>query len=108
MSKQSPSSPSDLTTIGFTSFLYSSDQALLNVRSGVPIVEALSQASDLLFLAKSFAEDAAYDKESDRHAWAAHYLTIIGKALVDDVMKALMPRPARTKTESEAELPESM
>jgi hypothetical protein len=61
-----------------------------------------------LFLAKSFAEDAAYDKESDRHAWAVHYLTIIGKALVDDVMKALMPRPARTKTESEAELPESM
>jgi hypothetical protein len=42
MSKQSLSSPSDLTTIGFTSFLYSSDQALLNVRSGVPIVEALS------------------------------------------------------------------
>ncbi|WP_367256099.1 DUF3077 domain-containing protein [Pseudomonas sp. stari2] len=108
MSKQSPSSPSDLTTVGFTSFLYSSDMALFNVRSGVPIVEALSQASDLLFLAKSFAEDAAYDKESDRHAWAAHYLTIMGKALMDDVTKSLMPRVTRTKTESEAELPESL
>jgi hypothetical protein len=108
MSKQSPSSPSDLTTVGFTSFLFNSDLALFNVRSGVPIVEALSQASDLLFLAKSFAEDAAYDKESDRHAWAAHYLTIMGKALMDDVTKSLMPRVTRTKTESEAELPESM
>lgn len=104
------STPTDLTTIGFTSFLYGSgsDQAFFNVRSGVPIVEALSQASDLLFLAKSFAEDAAYDKENDRHAWAAHYLTIMGKALMDDVTKSLMPRVTRTKTESEAELPESM
>jgi hypothetical protein len=30
----------------------------------------------------------------------------MGKALIDDVIQALMPRPARTKTESEAELAE--
>ncbi|EJZ56868.1 DUF3077 domain-containing protein [Pseudomonas sp. MWU12-2115] len=107
MSKQSPSSPSDLTTVGFTSFLYNSDLALFNVRSGVPVIDALSQASDLLFLAKSFAEDAAFIKDTDRHAWAAHYMTVMGKALIDDVIQALMPRPARTKTESEEELPES-
>ena len=108
MSKQSPSSPSDLTTVGFTSFLYNSDLALFNVRSGIPILDALSQSSDLLSLAKSFTEDAAFIKDTDRHAWAAHYLTVMGKALLDDVIQALMPRPARTKSESEAEIPESL
>ncbi|MCP1474778.1 hypothetical protein ABIA54_001132 [Pseudomonas sp. EB276 TE3739] len=93
-------------TIGFTPFLYSSDQAFFNVRSGIPIINALSQSSDLLSLAKSFAEDAAFNRDTDRHAWAAHYLTVMGKALIDDVIQALMPRPARTKTESEADLSE--
>ena len=100
--------PSDLKTIGFTPFLYNSDQAFFNVRSGIPIVNALSQSSDLLSLAKSFAEDAAFNSDTDRHAWAAHYLTVMGKALIDDVIQALMPRPARTKTESESEMPESL
>ncbi|MBT9266059.1 DUF3077 domain-containing protein [Pseudomonas sp. MG-9] len=89
-----------LKTVGFTPFLYNSDQAFFNVRSGIPIADALSQASDLLCLAKSFAEDAAYNTDTDRHAWAAHYLTVMGKALIDDVIQALIPRPARTKTES--------
>ncbi len=90
-------------TIGFTPFLYNADQAFFNVRSGIPIIDALSQSSDLLSLAKSFAEDAAFTRDTDRHAWAAHYLTVMGKALVDDVIQTLMPRPARTKTESETE-----
>ncbi|WGT33015.1 DUF3077 domain-containing protein [Pseudomonas atacamensis] len=77
MSKETPSTPSDLTTIGFTPFLYNADQAFFNVRAGI-------------------------------HAWAAHYLTVMGKALIDDVIQALIPRPARTKTESEAEMPESL
>ena len=101
------SNQSDLKTIGFTPFLYNSDQAYFNVRSGIPIIDALSQSSDLLTLAKSFTEDAAFIKDTDRHAWAAHYLTVMGKALIDEVIQALMPRPARTKTESEEELPES-
>ena len=100
--------PSDLKTIGFTPFLYNSDQAFFNLRSGIPIINALSQSSDLLSLAKSFAEDAAFNSDTDRHAWAAHYLTVMGKALIDDVIQALMPRPARTKTESESEMPESL
>jgi len=108
MSNEIPSTPSDLTTIGFNPFLYHSDQAFFNVRSGIPIVDALTQSSDLFYLAKSFAEDAAYTKDTDRHAWAAHYLTLVGDALIDDVIQALMPRPARTKTESEAEMPESL
>jgi hypothetical protein len=32
----------------------------------------------------------------------------MGKALIDDVSQALMPRPARAKTESEADVPESL
>ena len=95
--------PSDLKTIGFTPFLHNSDQAFFNVRSGIPIIDALSQSSELLSLAKSFAEDAAFIRDTDRHAWAAHYLTVMGKALIDDVIQTLMPRPARTKTESETE-----
>jgi hypothetical protein len=107
MSKTDSPAPSELKTIGFTPLIYCSDQALFNVRAGVPIVDALSQASDLLFLAKSFAEDAAYIKDADRHAWAAHYLTAMGKAVIDDVVKVLTPRPVRTKTESEEALPGS-
>ncbi|MHC8342567.1 DUF3077 domain-containing protein [Pseudomonas sp. RT6P73] len=107
MSKIDTTAISELKTIGFTPLIYCSDQALFNVRAGVPIVQALSPASDLLFLAKSFSEDAAYAKDTDRHAWAAHYLTAMGKAVIDDVVKVLTPRPARTKTESEEELPES-
>ncbi|GLH43939.1 DUF3077 domain-containing protein [Pseudomonas moraviensis] len=100
--------PANAKTIGFTPFLYNSDRAFFNVRAGIPIIDALSQSSDLLSLAKSFAEDAAFNRDTDRHAWAAHYLTVMGKALVDDVIQALIPRPARTKTESEAEMPESL
>ncbi|WP_095052660.1 DUF3077 domain-containing protein [Pseudomonas sp. Irchel s3b2] len=101
MTKTNPSATSELKTIGFTPFTYCSDQPLFHVSAGVPIVDALTQASDLLFLAKSFAEDAAYAKDTDRHAWAAHYLTVMSKAVIDDVVKALTPRPAQTKDESE-------
>lgn len=95
-------------TIGFTPFLYNSDQAFFNVRAGIPILDALSKSSDLLYLAKSFAEDAAFIRDTDRHAWAAHYLTLMGKALLDDVIQTLTPRPPRTKAESELDAPESM
>jgi len=32
----------------------------------------------------------------------------MGKALIDDVIQALIHRPARTKTEFEADVPESL
>jgi hypothetical protein len=62
----------------------------------------VAQASDLLFLAKSFAEDAAYAKDTDRHAWAAHYLTAMSKAVIDDVVKVLT-QPPQTATQQAAE-----
>lgn len=83
-------------TVGSTPFLYCSDNPLFSVCAGVPISEALSQASDLLALAKALAEDAAFIRETDRYAWAAHFLTEMGKAVVDDVVKAISPRPAKT------------
>ena len=56
---------------------------------GAPLGDALAMASDFLFLAKKLTEDAAYDRDSDRHAWAAHYLTAMSKAVVDDAVKVL-------------------
>jgi len=92
----------ELTTIGFTPFVHCSDQALFRVNRGVPISEALKQASDLLFLSKAFAEDAAFAKNTDRHAWAAYYLTEMSKAVVDDVVKVLRRWP-QTETDPSAE-----
>ncbi|MBV4475014.1 DUF3077 domain-containing protein [Pseudomonas botevensis] len=82
-------------TIGFTPFIYCSDQPLFHVSAGVPVSQALAQASDLLALAKALTEDAAFIRNTDRYAWAAHFLTAMGKAVIDDVMKAVSPRPNR-------------
>ncbi|QNH79169.1 DUF3077 domain-containing protein [Pseudomonas protegens] len=89
MNNTNPPQLSNLKTVGLSTFLYCSERPLFQVCPGLPIGDALAQASDLLSLAKAFAEDAAYSKDSDRHAWAAHYLTAMGKAVVDDVVQAL-------------------
>ncbi|VVO33953.1 DUF3077 domain-containing protein [Pseudomonas fluorescens] len=99
MTKANPSDHSELKTIGFTPFLYLSDQPLFHVCRNVPIADALAQASNLLFLAKSLTVDAAYAQDSDRHAWAAHYLTTMSKAVIDDVVKVLTREPARMASE---------
>ena len=93
MNKTDSPSPSELKTVGFTPFLYLSEQPLFHVCRDVPIADALAQASDLLFLAKSLSVDAAYAQDSDRHAWAAHHLTSMSKAVVDDVQKVLSRWP---------------
>jgi len=80
---------SEPKTIGLTPAIYCADQALFHVTRGVPLGDALSMASDFLFLAKTLTEDAAYARDTDRHAWAAHYLTSMSKALVDDAVKVL-------------------
>jgi hypothetical protein len=89
MTKPNPPSPSELKTVGFTPFLYLSNQPLFHVCRDVPIVDALAQASNLLYLARELTVDAAYAKDTDRHAWAAHYLTAMSKAVIDDVTKVL-------------------
>ncbi|WP_160106878.1 DUF3077 domain-containing protein [Pseudomonas izuensis] len=89
MTNANQPSPTELKTAGFTPFLYLSNQPLFHVCRDVPIVDALAQASNLLFLAKELTVDAAYAKDTDRHAWAAHYLTVMSKAVIDDVTKVL-------------------
>jgi hypothetical protein len=101
MSKTDSPSPSELKTIGFTPFLYLSDQPLFHVCRDVPIADALAQASDLLFLAKSLTGDAAFAQDSDRHTWAAHYLTTMSKALIDDVVKVLTRRPVQSRADAD-------
>jgi hypothetical protein len=80
---------SELKTIGLTPAIYCADQALFHVTRNVPIGDALAMASDFLFLAKALTKEAAYARDTDYHAWAAHYLTAMSKALVDDVTKVL-------------------
>ncbi|WP_433861298.1 DUF3077 domain-containing protein [Pseudomonas thivervalensis] len=82
----------ELKTIGYSPFNYSADRALFRVNGGVPIQEALERASDLLHLAHRLAEDAAFEKSTDRYAWAAHFLLEMSKAVIDDVVKVITPR----------------
>ena len=79
----------ELKTIGLTPAIYCGDQALFHVTRNVPLGDALGMASDFLCLAKALTKEAAYAKDSDYHAWAAHYLTAMGKALMDDVTKVI-------------------
>ena len=79
----------ELKTIGLTPAIYCGDQALFHVTCNVPLGDALAMASDFLFLAKALTKEAAYDRDTDRHAWAAHYLTAMSKAVVDDAVKVL-------------------
>ena len=99
MSKTDSASTSNLKTIGLTPFIYCSNQPLFHVTRDVPLGDALAMASDFLFLAKELTRDAAFHRDTDRHIWAAHYLTAMSKAVVDDAVKVL-ERPAATKTES--------
>ncbi|MHC8383497.1 DUF3077 domain-containing protein [Pseudomonas sp. LB3P14] len=79
----------ELTTVGLTPAIYCANKPLFHVTCGVPLGNALAMASDFLFLAKKLTEDAAYASDTDRHAWAAHYLTAMSKAVVDDAVKVL-------------------
>ena len=76
--------PSALSTLGVTPFSFHSDQPLFRVNSGVSLHEALQHVSDLLHVAKLLAEDAAMTRETDRYAWASHYLQEMSKAVIDD------------------------
>ena len=75
MNKTDSSAPSELKTIGFTPFIYCSNQPLFHVCRGVPIADALAQASDLLFLAKS--------SDRGRRLRQRHRPPRLGRALPD-------------------------
>lgn len=81
--------PQDLKTIGLTPFSYHDNQPLFRINRDVPIIRALHHASDLLHISKLLASDAAMIRDSDRHAWASHFLQEMSKAIIDDVAKVL-------------------
>lgn len=66
---------------------------MFHVSANVPVNEALSKAPDLQFLTKAIAQDAALERGTDCHTWPAHYLTAMSKAIIDDVVKSVSPRP---------------
>lgn len=88
--------PFELKTSGLCAVHDCYNTPLFRVNSGVPIEQALSQVSDLLGLASKFAEDAAFERNTDRHAWAAHHLSSMGKAVVDDVAAVIREQNAST------------
>ena len=61
------------------------DLELFRVNPDVPLRQALEHVSALLYCAKKLALDAALDKDSERCAWASHYLCDMGKAVIDDL-----------------------
>jgi hypothetical protein len=81
--------PQDLKTIGLTHFSFHANEPLFRVNAGVPVIQALYHASDLLHVAKLLATDAAMVRDTDRHAWASHFLQDMSKAIIDDVVKVL-------------------
>ncbi|WP_439877294.1 DUF3077 domain-containing protein [Pseudomonas prosekii] len=81
--------PQNLKTIGLTPFSYHANEPLFRINAGVPVIEALTHASNLLHVAKMLASDAAMDRVTDRHAWASYYLQDMSKAIIDDVVKVL-------------------
>ena len=81
--------PSALATLGVTPFSFHSDQPLFRVNSGVSLPDALHHASNLLHVAELLAEDAAMTRDTDRYAWASHFLQEMSKAVIDDVVKVL-------------------
>ncbi|EJM73401.1 hypothetical protein PMI31_03166 [Pseudomonas sp. GM55] len=66
-------SPQDLKTIGLPPFSFHANEPLFRVNAGVPVIQALYHAADLLHVAKSLASDAAMVRDTDRHAWASHF-----------------------------------
>jgi hypothetical protein len=81
--------PQDLKTIGLTPFSYHANEPLFRINAGVPVIAALSHASDLLHISRLLSCDAAMVRDSDRHAWASHFLQEMSKAVIDDVVKVL-------------------
>lgn len=65
--------------------------ALWTFLAGVPIRDGLEHASELLHCSKMLALDAAMDSSADRHAWVAHYLGEMAKAVVDDLANGILP-----------------
>lgn len=82
----------NITTQGATTFAQYGQphQTLFGLSAGVPVSDALEYASDLLSCANRMTLLATHGDNTEQCAMAAHYLSEMGKAVIDDVTSALL------------------
>lgn len=82
----------NITTQGATTFAQCGHphQMLFRFSAGVPVSDALEYASDLLSCANHMTLLAIHGDNIEQCAMAAHYLSEMGKAVIDDVTTALL------------------
>jgi len=88
--KQSFSSnpPQTIKTLGTITFSTCGEtgQPLFRLNPEIPIESALEHASNLLACASEISLDAALGDAGKQSVWAAHYLSEMAKAIVDDAL----------------------
>ena len=84
--------PQAIATLGATTFAQCGqpNQTLFRLSAGVPVSDALEYASDLLSCANRMTLLATHGDNTEQCAMAAHYLSEMGKAVIDDVATALL------------------
>lgn len=82
----------NVTTQGATTFAQCGQphQMLFRLGAGVPVSDALEYASDLLSCANRMTLLATHGDNTEQCAMAAHYLSEMGKAVIDDVTSSLL------------------
>jgi hypothetical protein len=82
----------NVTTQGATTFAQCGhpNQTLFRLSAGIPVSDALEYASDLLSCANRMTLLATHGDNTEQCAMAAHYLSEMGKAVIDDVTTALL------------------
>ena len=86
----------NLTTLGATAFVQCGqpNQMLFRLSAGIPMSDALEYASDLLSCANRMSLLATHGDGAEECAMAAHYLSQMSKAVIDDVATALLKSEA--------------
>lgn len=82
----------NVTTQGATTFAQCGqpNQTLFRLSAGVPVSDALENASDLLSCANRMTLLATHGDSTEQCAMAAHYVSEMSKAVIDDVTTALL------------------
>jgi hypothetical protein len=82
----------NVATQGTTTFAQCGkpNQTLFRLSAGIPVSDALEYASDLLSCASRMTLLATHGDSTEQCAMAAHYLSEMGKAVIDDVTTALL------------------
>lgn len=86
----------NVTTQGSTTFTQCGDstQMLFRLSANVPLTDALEHASNLLSCATRMSLLATHGDGAEDCAMAAHYLSEMSKAVIDDVTIALLKSEA--------------